>query len=71
MATGDNDKLPRDTFHDQDVKRQLNQLSGKCETLLADIHGERGISSQHQEHEVRLTALRSKVENQEKHQTEV
>merc|ERR1712232_1150955 len=56
--------------NDPDVRRHLMQLSQACDSLKADTHGEQGICSRLEEHDVRLTALRSKVESQEKNYRE-
>merc|ERR1712232_831242 len=56
--------------NDPDVRRHLIQLSQTCDSLKADTHGEQGICSRLEEHDVRLAALRSKVESQEKHYRE-
>jgi hypothetical protein len=67
---GGRDDEVRPGGNDPDMRRQLIQLSQTCESLKADTHGEQGICSRLEEHDVRLTALRSKVDSQEKHYRE-
>jgi len=50
---------------DSDVRRHVERLLHTCDMLRDDAHGEGGISSRLEEHDVRLLALRSKVDTQE------